>query len=90
MNSKWRIVYEAKARKQLKALDSKAALRITRTLERELERQTTPYGYFERLYGDLEGYRRARVGDYRIIARIEDETVTILVIAVGHRREIYR
>jgi len=37
--------------------------------------------------GDLWKYR---VGDYRILARIDDYTVTILVVKVGHRREVYR
>ena len=35
-------------------------------------------------------YYRARTGDYRILYEIEDHIVTILVIGVGHRREVYR
>jgi mRNA interferase RelE/StbE len=31
-----------------------------------------------------------RVGDYRIVASIEDEALTILVVRIGHRREVYR
>ncbi len=42
------------------------------------------------LSGRLAGHWRYRVGDYRIICKIEDETITILVIEIGHRREIYR
>jgi mRNA interferase RelE/StbE len=42
------------------------------------------------LVGELEGMIRYRVGDYRLICRLEDQTLTILVIEVGHRREIYR
>jgi mRNA interferase RelE/StbE len=42
------------------------------------------------LAGELEGMIRYRVGDYRLICRLEDQTLTILVIEVGHRREIYR
>jgi mRNA interferase RelE/StbE len=34
--------------------------------------------------------RRWRIGDYRVIAKIEDERVLILVVRVGHRREVYR
>jgi mRNA interferase RelE/StbE len=42
------------------------------------------------LAGELEGMIRYRVEDYRLICRLEDLTLTILVIEVGHRREIYR
>jgi mRNA interferase RelE/StbE len=42
------------------------------------------------LAGELEGMIRYRVGDYRLICRLIDQTLTILVIEVGHRREIYR
>ena len=41
------------------------------------------------LTGKLTGLWRWRFGDYRAIARIEDQIVVIVVIAVGHRREIY-
>jgi mRNA interferase RelE/StbE len=42
------------------------------------------------LAGELEGMIRYRVGDYRLICQLEDQALTILVIEVGHRREIYR
>jgi mRNA interferase RelE/StbE len=38
----------------------------------------------------LTGLIRYRVGDYRLICRLEDQVLTILVLEVGHRREIYR
>ena len=41
------------------------------------------------LTGEWAGHWRYRVGDYRVIARIEGSRVVILVVAVGHRREIY-
>jgi mRNA interferase RelE/StbE len=42
------------------------------------------------LAGEMQGLWRYRIGDYRLICRIDDQTVTILVLEVGHRREIYR
>jgi mRNA interferase RelE/StbE len=39
---------------------------------------------------DLGEYWRYRVGDYRIVARLNDEELVIIVIRVGHRREVYR
>jgi mRNA interferase RelE/StbE len=42
------------------------------------------------LVGEHAGYWRWRIGDYRVVARIEDARVVILVVRVGHRREVYR
>lgn len=42
------------------------------------------------LTGERAGYWRWRVGDYRVAAKIEDARVLILVVRVGHRREVYR
>jgi len=44
----------------------------------------------EALRGEHMGYWRWRIGDYRVVARIIDERITILVVRVGHRREVYR
>ena len=44
----------------------------------------------EALAGNWIGYWRYRVGDYRLICRIEDERGTVFVIELGHRREVYR
>ncbi|MBI3184065.1 MAG: type II toxin-antitoxin system RelE/ParE family toxin [Myxococcales bacterium] len=42
------------------------------------------------LQGSERGYLRLRVGDYRLIYRVEDEQLLVLVVRIGHRREIYR
>ena len=42
------------------------------------------------LTGAYRGYWRWRIGDYRVVARIEDEHVLILVVRVGHRGDVYR
>jgi mRNA interferase RelE/StbE len=39
---------------------------------------------------DRPGYLRVRVGDYRIIYTIEDDVLRVLVVRVGHRRDVYR
>ena len=90
MSSAWRIEYEPLAQKQLKKLDRTAAVRIVRTLQRELDAHQHPRDFGAAMVGEWTGFWRYRVGDYRIICRIEDERVTVYVIEVGHRREIYR
>ena len=42
------------------------------------------------LKGDLRGLRRVRVGDYRVLYELLDETLVVLVVRVAHRREVYR
>ena len=37
-----------------------------------------------------EGYYRVRVGDYRVVYAIEDDVLLVLVVRIGHRREVYR
>ena len=48
-----------------------------------------PHGV-KQLQGSQKGCLRLRVGDYRIIYRVEDDRLLVLVVAVGHRREVYR
>lgn len=90
MSLGWRIEYESLAQKQLKKLDRAIAARIVRTLQRDLHRHGDPRGFGEAMIGNWTGFWRYRVGDHRAICRIEDAVVTIFVIEVGHRREVYR
>ena len=55
-----------------------------------LENNDNPRKSGRALKGDLGLFWRYRVGDYRIICQIEDETIMILVLSVGHRKEVYR
>ncbi len=42
------------------------------------------------LKGEYSGLRRIRIGSYRVVYEVHDEKLTVLVIRIGHRREIYR
>ena len=89
MNSAWRIDLSPRALKLAK-LDHTAADRIVKTLEEKLASFGDPRGFGEAMVGNWTGFWRYRVGDYRAIARIEDAVVTIFIIEVAHRREVYR
>ena len=86
----WRIDFHPDAAKDLKKLDRRVAVRIVSTLETRIAPLDDPRTLGAPLKGEHDGYWRWRIGDYRIVARIEDERITILVVRVAHRREVYR
>lgn len=87
----WRIELSGQAEKDLRSLDRAAAQRILKFLSTRLAPLEDPRALGQALRGSRLGeFWRYRVGDYRIIATIEDGAVIILVVRVGHRREVYR
>lgn len=87
----WRIDFAESAARQLRKLDPAAARRILRFLRERVAPATDPRSLGAALKGDELGqFWKYRVGDYRIIARIADREVHILVVRLGHRRNVYR
>jgi mRNA interferase RelE/StbE len=87
----WSIDLDPRARRDLNQLDPQIARRITRFLFERVARLEDPRSIGEALKGsELGEMWKYRVGDYRIIASIEDKQVTILVVRIGSRREVYR
>ncbi len=86
----WQINITETADKQLARLGSEEEKRIRKFLRERLAVSDNPKNLGEQLTGDLSGLWRYRVGNYRIICTIEDEKITILILRVGHRREVYR
>ncbi len=86
----WRIEFLPAAEKELAKLGRAEAKRIIQTLKTRIATLDDPRQLGSALAGELGGLWRWRIGDYRAIARIEDERITILVVRVAHRREVYR
>ena len=86
----WKIEFVPQAAKELRKLGRVEAARIIAALEQRIAPLDDPRALGAPLKGEHEGFWRWRVGDYRIVARIEDERVLILVVRVAHRREVYR
>ena len=84
----WIVEFDPVALKDLRKLGSVPAARITAGLEK-LARLDNPRDRGKALADEWAGHWRYRIGDYRVIARIEDGRMVVLVIAVGHRREVY-
>ena len=87
----WLIKIQDAAEKDISKLDRSVAKRIIAFLRDRLAPLDDPRSIGEALKGARLGeYWKYRVGDYRIISRIEDSQITVYVVRVGSRREIYR
>jgi len=86
----WRIDFSPKAEKELAGIDRSAAKRIVAYLREKVATSQDPRSLGKPLKGVLREFWRYRVGDYRIVTKIEDECVLVLVVRVAHRREAYR
>jgi mRNA interferase RelE/StbE len=84
----WKIELSREAEKSLAKLGAGAARRIAKGL-REVAALESPRLRGKAMAGNYAGHWRYRFGDYRAIAKIEDGRLVILVIAIGHRREVY-
>ena len=87
----WRVEVSATATRQLDNLDTQHSRRILKFVHERLAKLDSPRDIGKPLRGsDLGEFWKYRVGDYRLICRIEDERLVVLVLQVGHRKEIYR
>ncbi|WP_374387881.1 type II toxin-antitoxin system RelE/ParE family toxin [Sandaracinobacter sp.] len=87
----WRIELSDSATKQLRKLDPQVAKRILTYLRDRIAPLDDPRSIGEALRGKMLGdFWKYRVGDWRIIADIEDGVMRITVIRLGNRREVYR
>lgn len=86
----WNVKVSPRAQRQLDELDKTVARRISRFLYGRIGKLNDPRQIGERLQGTLSKFWRYRVGDYRIICSLEHERLIVLVLRIGHRREIYK
>lgn len=87
---RYSVEYTKVAVKQLKKMDKKIAAFILSYIEEKLVACDNPRVFGKALQGNLNDKWRYRVGDYRILAKIEDEKVVIIGLEVGHRKDIYK
>ena len=86
----WTIEYARSARKSVEKLDPQARKNIRRYLEERIAGMDDPRTSGKALHGLLGGLWRYRVGDYRIVCEIQDQRLIVLVLTVGHRRNVYQ
>lgn len=85
----YRVRYEGAAQKQLKKMDRFQARLLVSWIGKHLEGSDNPRAIGKGLVGNRSGEWRYRVGDYRIIANIDDQLITILILTIGHRKDVY-
>ena len=85
----WAYNFEARALKELKKLGPQAQRLIVAYLDERVAGGEDPRSFGKALKGDLAGLWRYRVGDFRLICSIEDQRLVVLVLKVGHRRDVY-
>ena len=87
---KYKVVYGKKAIKGLSKIDQGQRVIILAWIEKNLVDTNDPKKHGKALKGNLKEYWRYRIGDYRILADINDDQIQIIVFNVGHRKEIYK
>lgn len=87
----WKVSLSPQAQKNLARLDPPVARRILQFLHERVAPLDDPRTIGEALKGSRLGeFWKYRIGDYRVIANLEDQALQILVVRVGNRRDVYR
>ena len=82
------VVLSAEAEEIYASADQALAKKLARCFE-QLEQNPRFYPNIKPLKGDLAGYYRYRIGDYRVIYQVNDETNEVIVNNIAHRRDVY-
>ena len=86
---KYDVEYSKTAMNTIKKIDSSTSNLIRTWIEKNLMNTENPRIKGKALTGDLKGLWRYKVGDYRILAEIQDAKIVILILDIGHRSKIY-
>ncbi len=86
---KYRVVFSETARRNLKKIDKHIAALIIGWLEKNIDGCSDPRIHGKGLTSNRSGQWRYRIGDYRAICEIQDDKVIVLVLEIGHRKNIY-
>ena len=86
----WVTEFDTAAQRELDKLDPAIARRILKFLLERVAKLDDPRRIGERLQGKLHHLWKYRVGDYRVLCSFKQEILVVLVLEVGHRREIYK
>ena len=87
----WKVELSGQGQRHLDALDRQVARRVLSFLFERVAQLEDPRSIGDALKGSRFGHLwRYRVGDFRVICDLQDNTLTVLVVSVGNRREVYK
>ncbi len=86
----WTVEFDPKAISELEKLDKQAQIRIIKFIRKRIEKSDDCKNIGLPLKGNLSGLWKYRIGDYRLICRIEQKKCHVLIISIGHRKDIYK
>lgn len=87
---KYTVEYTKRAIKQLKKLDKQTSALLLGWIEKNLVDCDNPRQFGKGLTANRKGEWRYRICDYRLVADIQDDKIVILILNIGHRRDIYK
>lgn len=87
--TKWTIKTSEDFNRKFKKLDKAIQVQIRRWIKNHLLNVDDPTIFGKALQGNMVGYWRYRIGNYRIIAKIKKKELILIFIDVGHRSDIY-
>ena len=90
MKPNWHVEFDERAAKELRKLAPDIRLMILKFFKERIATELDPMRFGKGLTGNFSGLWRYRVDAYRIICQIQNQRLLVLVLKVGHRREIYR
>ncbi len=85
----WTVEFDDAAAKELRKLDKQTQQEILRYFRKRIATNEDPRRFGKPLSRDLAGLWRYRVRNYRMICNIEDGNLLVLVLRVGHRKDVY-
>jgi len=86
----WTIEWDDRARRELRRLDRQVQRDILRYFSKHIASDQDPRRFGKPLRHELQGLWRYRIGNYRAICHIENDRLVVLVLALGHRRQVYQ
>lgn len=89
LNNQWSLIFDQTADRQFSKLEKSVQIRILHFFERVIKSQN-PKETALQMTGNRKSFYRYRIGDYRVICRIEERELVIVAVKIGHRKEIYQ
>ena len=86
----WTVEWDDRARRELRRLDRQVQRDILKYFSERIATNEDPQRFGKALRHELQGLWRYRIGDYRAVCQIENGRLVVLVLAIGHRRQVYQ